>query len=46
MTKEKIIRAIIERRDYRFTHDEMMLMKKKELLKIYENYDKSRTTGK
>lgn len=46
MTKEQLIKAIIERKDYRFTHDEMMNMNKKELLKVYESYDNSRETGK
>lgn len=36
MTKEEIIKAICtEVRDYRFTHDEMMRMTKKQLLEYY-----------
>lgn len=42
MTKEEIIKAICtEVRDYRFTHDEMMRMTKKQLLKYYPQFKKS-----
>ena len=30
-----MIRAIVERHDYRFTHDELMRMRKKEIEKVY-----------
>ena len=39
MTKAEIIKAIIyEIKDYRFTHDEMMRMSKKELLEYYPKF--------
>jgi len=31
MTKAEMIRALVEAKDYRLTHDEMMRMKKSEL---------------
>ena len=39
MTKEDIIRAIVrDVKDYRFTHEELMLMSKKELLQYYPQF--------
>lgn len=38
MTKVEIIKAICEKPDYRFTHDEMMRMTKRELLIYYPQY--------
>ena len=38
MTKADIIKAICENPDYRFTHDEMMRMRKKELLEYYPKF--------
>ena len=35
MTKEQLIRAIVSLKDYRFTHDELMRMTKKQLLEYY-----------
>lgn len=36
MTKEEIIKAVVcEVKDYRFTHEELMRMSKKELLQYY-----------
>ena len=40
MTKEEIIKAIVrDIKDYRFTHEEMMRMPKKELLQYYPQFD-------
>ena len=36
MTKAELIRKIIERKDYRFTHDEMMKMPKKTVQMLYD----------
>lgn len=38
MTKEEIIKAICKNPDYRFTHDEMMRMSKKQLLQYYPQF--------
>lgn len=39
MTKEEIIRAIVcDVKDYRFTHEELMRMSKKELLQYYPQF--------
>lgn len=35
MTKQEMIREIIKRKDYLFTHDELMRMTKKEIVKYY-----------
>lgn len=37
-TKADIIKSIVELKDYRFTHDEMMRMTKKELLQYYPQF--------
>lgn len=37
MTKEELIRAIITRKDFRFTHEEMMHMNTQQLREIYNN---------
>ena len=34
MTKQELIKAICESKDYRFTHDELMRMTKKELVEV------------
>lgn len=39
MTKQELIKAIVLRRDYRFTHDELMGMNKAQLLHIYNGCD-------
>lgn len=39
MTKEEIIKAVVcEVKDYRFTHEELMRMSKKELLQYYPQF--------
>lgn len=35
MTKQEMIREIIKRKDYLFTHDELMRMTKKEIVKYH-----------
>ena len=37
MTKAEMIKAIVLRRDYRYTHDELMRMSKKELEKVLKS---------
>lgn len=39
MTKQELIKAIVLRRDYRFTHDELMRMNKAQLTHIYNGGD-------
>ena len=47
MTKEEIIRAIVcEVKDYRFTHDELMRMSKKELLQYYPQFALKKSKAK
>lgn len=39
MTKEEIIKAVVrDVKDYRFTHEELMRMSKKELLQYYPQF--------
>lgn len=39
MTREEIIKSIVrDVKDYRFTHDELMRMSKKELLQYYPQF--------
>ncbi len=40
MKKDEIIKAIVcDVKDYRFTHEELMRMSKKELLQYYPQFD-------
>lgn len=36
--KSDIIYAIVMRRDYRYTHDELMRMTRKELIEVYNSF--------
>ena len=38
MSKAEIIKAICKAPDYRFTHDEMMRMSRRQLLEYYPQY--------
>ena len=46
MTKEEIIKSIVcDVKDYRFTHDELMRMSKKELLQYYPQFNSEKTNN-
>ena len=45
MTKAEMIRAIVERHDYRYTHDELLLMRKNEIEKVYHESKSARQSN-